>query len=332
MLNKKSLLNRTLVGVGIFAVMITMILLNVYFPNYINGTSTAFFSGRGINSVLISAIMLLAVIEMRRALGKEHIPDCFSWLLWMYGIGIGPSYMLFGYTGIIFFTLVLFMFAVVTAMFHNRADSIIYIAFMFVYPGLFMATMLYINRSAATRPTTELMKQFVETDIWQFITNRTTSELLPLNAIGLSFIFAVASFTDIFAYFVGSLCGKHKLCPQISPKKTVEGAVGGLFGGCVASFVIFLVFDYFKIFGEQFGLTYAGLQLPPLLVVLTYVSIGVLGSMATQIGDLLASMIKRYCEIKDYSRILGEHGGIMDRFDGIMLNSVLVSFVFMFIL
>lgn len=52
----------------------------------------------------------------------------------------------------------------------------------------------------------------------------------------------------------------------------------------------------------------------------------------TQIGDLLASMVKRYCGIKDYSRILGEHGGIMDRFDGIMLNAVFVSFVFMFII
>ena len=85
-------------------------------------------------------------------------------------------------------------------------------------------------------------------------------------------------------------------------------------------------------FGAHFGLTYEGLGLSTFSVVATYVVIGLFGSAMTQIGDLLASMVKRYCGIKDYSRILGEHGGIMDRFDGIMLNAVFVSFVFMFII
>ena len=147
-------------------------------------------------------------------------------------------------------------------------------------------------------------------------------------------MFAVSSFTDVFAYFVGSIFGKHKLCPDISPKKTVEGAIGGIVGGILGSALVYFVFDFWHFFGygAQFGLTFEGLGLSTFNTALTYSLIGLFGSVATQIGDLLASMIKRYCGVKDYSRILGEHGGIMDRFDGIMFNSVLVSFVFMFIL
>lgn len=342
-LNKKSLLNRVLVGIAIFIVMIGMILLNVFFVNYTNSPTDTVVSGRAINSVIIAVLILLSVIEMRRALGRERIPDCFSWLLWLYGFGLMPAYLLFGFVGILFFSMIVFIASVITALLRNRVDSLIYIAFILVYPGLFMATLLYLNRSATTHvyDATSPMNQYLENDIWVYINrilgeHATTREtaLLPLNGIALSLVFAVSTFTDVFAYFVGSLFGKHKLCPEISPNKTVEGAIGGIFGGALGSFLVFVVFDWTKFFGygAQFGLTFEGLGLSTINTVLTYVAIGLLGSVATQMGDLLASMVKRYCGIKDYSRLLGEHGGIVDRFDGIMFNSVFVSFVFMFIL
>lgn len=334
MVSKKVLINRIWVGALIFIAMIGMILLNVYFPNYsYSPNPTAFLSGRAINSVLISVLILLSVIEMRRALGKERVPDCFSWLVWAYGFGLGPAYSFFGYTGIIFFSMLIFIGAVVTSLVHNRVDSLIYVAFMLVYPGLFMATLLYLNRSAATSSTiSPEMEKYLENDIWSFLTpNHRVTNLLPLNAIGLAFVFAVSSFTDVFAFFIGVLFGKHKLCPDISPKKTVEGSVGGIFGGLLGSALVYFLFDFFHIFGVHFGLCFDGLGLSTVHIVLTYVLIGLGGSLVTQIGDLIASQVKRYCGIKDYSRILGEHGGIMDRFDGIMLNAVFVSFMFMFI-
>ena len=342
-LNKKSLLNRVLVGIAIFIVMIGMILLNVFFVNYTNSPTDTVVSGRAINSVIIAVLILLSVIEMRRALGRERIPDCFSWLLWLYGFGLMPAYLLFGFVGILFFSMIVFIASVITALLRNRVDSLIYIAFILVYPGLFMATLLYLNRSATTHvyDASSPMNQYLENDIWVYINrilgeHATTREtaLLPLNGIALSLVFAVSTFTDVFAYFVGSMFGKHKLCPEISPNKTVEGAIGGIFGGALGSFLVFVVFDWTKFFGygAQFGLTFEGLGLSTINTVLTYVAIGLLGSVATQMGDLLASMVKRYCGIKDYSRLLGEHGGIVDRFDGIMFNSVFVSFVFMFIL
>lgn len=340
-LNKKSLLNRVLVGIVIFIVMVGMILLNVFLPNYTNDGSHVdrVVSGRVINDIIIAALILLSVVEMRRALGRERIPDNFSWLLWLYGFGLMPVYGLFGFMGIMFFSLLVFVVAVITAMLRRRVDSLIYIAFMLVYPGLFMAALLYLNRSATTRvfDASSSMFKYLETDIWAYLnkflgTNRAVSILLPLNAVGLALVFAVSTFTDTFAYFVGGLFGKNKLCPDISPKKTVEGAIGGIFGGILGSALVYFLFDFFHVFGKQFGLTFEGLGLSTFNIVLTYSLIGLFGSVATQIGDLLASMVKRYCGIKDYSRTLGEHGGIIDRLDGIMFNAVFVSFIFMFIL
>ncbi len=334
MLNKKSFINRTLVGIGVFAVMIGMILLDIYLPNYKNNpNSTKLVSGRAVNSILISVLIMISVVEMRRAIGREKIPDCFSWLLWAYAIGVGLCYSLFGFVGVVFLTLLVFVCATVTSLFKNRPDSLIYIAFMLVYPGLFMSALLYLNRCAATFPITdENMLQYLETDIWYTLGERQGTQLLPYNAISLALVFSVSSFTDIFAYLVGGLFGKRKLCEEISPKKTVEGAIGGVFGGVFGAFIVFVLFDWLKLFGPQFGLTFSGLGLSPAAVAIIYAIIGLCGSGMTQIGDLLASIIKRYCGIKDYSKILGAHGGIMDRFDGVMLNAVFVAFVFMFVL
>ena len=295
MLNKKSLINRIWVGALIFIGMIGIIALNIFFPNYSHSSNNQFISGRAINSVILAVLILLSVVEMRRAFGKERIPDCFSWLIWLYGIGLASMYSLFGFIGIIFFTLVVFIAAIVTSLVKNRVDSLIYIGFMLVYPGLFMATMLYLNRSASTQivsPESPLYA-FLENDIWSFLGGDRVTNLLPLNGISLAFVFAVSSFTDVFAFFVGSLFGKHKLCPEISPKKTVEGSVGGIVGGAFGSALVYFLFDYFKVFGAQFGLTFAGYGLSTAHIVVTYVIIGLFGSVTTQIGDLIASQVKR---------------------------------------
>lgn len=105
---------------------------------------------------------------------------------------------------------------------------------------------------------------------------------------------------DMGAYFVGSACGKHKLCPEISPKKTVEGAVGGVVSSLIVTVIILLCFNR------------AG-QLPQML--LLTVPFCILGMF----GDLFASAIKRSVGLKDYSHLIPGHGGILDRFDSILL-------------
>lgn len=114
----------------------------------------------------------------------------------------------------------------------------------------------------------------------------------------LPFVLAFAS--DTGAYFVGIRFGKTQLAPTISPKKTVEGMVGGIVIAILATLGFGLVLD--KCFGLSVNYWYA----------LIY---GTLGSVASVFGDLAFSAIKRQTGIKDYGRIIPGHGGVLDRFD-----------------
>ena len=109
--------------------------------------------------------------------------------------------------------------------------------------------------------------------------------------------------TDIFAYFTGYFFGKHKLIPEISPKKTVEGSIGGILF-CIGAFLLF----------GWIASTQTG-RVPNYLVL---ASLGLLVSVLAQIGDLFASLLKRERGIKDYGNIFPGHGGIMDRFDSVI--------------
>lgn len=119
-------------------------------------------------------------------------------------------------------------------------------------------------------------------------------------------IFLTAFGTDSMAYFTGYLIGKHKLAPKISPKKTIEGSVGGILG----SVVLCGLFGYFVI--------------PRIL--LHCIVIGVLGGVISQFGDLTASIFKRKMGIKDYGNLIPGHGGILDRFDSVLFTAPLVYY------
>jgi phosphatidate cytidylyltransferase len=116
-------------------------------------------------------------------------------------------------------------------------------------------------------------------------------------------IFVSAWLTDTGAYIIGSFLGRHKLIEDVSPKKTVEGAVGGVLF-CIISFVL-----YSAVIGAIFD---KEPQYIPLII------IAVISSVISQCGDLIASLIKRNYNMKDYSNIFPGHGGVMDRFDSII--------------
>lgn len=115
---------------------------------------------------------------------------------------------------------------------------------------------------------------------------------------------------DSGAYFAGVFLGKHKLCPAISPKKTIEGAVGGLISGALGSLLIGLVF--LLIYKD------VNINFLPLII------IGLVNPIVSIIGDLTFSVIKRSCGIKDFGSIMPGHGGMLDRFDSIILCAPLV--------
>lgn len=109
---------------------------------------------------------------------------------------------------------------------------------------------------------------------------------------------------DIFAYFTGTLFGKHKLCPEISPKKTIEGAVGGLLGSIICAFIFqFIISPTFL--ATDLGLPFV-------------ITAGLFCGIFAQLGDLSASLVKRVCNIKDFGDIIPGHGGILDRLDSII--------------
>jgi len=106
---------------------------------------------------------------------------------------------------------------------------------------------------------------------------------------------------DTGAFFTGILFGKNRLAPHISPHKTVEGSLGGTLSSIVASII------------------YTRLILPE-TIVMDSVMVGLLIGIFSQVGDLSASLIKRYCNIKDFSKIIPGHGGILDRFDSALFS------------
>ncbi|MBQ3081462.1 MAG: phosphatidate cytidylyltransferase [Clostridia bacterium] len=120
-------------------------------------------------------------------------------------------------------------------------------------------------------------------------------------------IFICAWMTDTAAIFGGKLFGKHKLAPNLSPKKTVEGMISGVVGAVLG----FLVFTLVQDLCFDMEVNY-----------LTRLLIAIPASFVSQVGDLVASAIKRDCGIKDYGKLFPGHGGVMDRFDSVMFVSL----------
>ncbi len=121
--------------------------------------------------------------------------------------------------------------------------------------------------------------------------------------------------TDIFAYLVGKHFGKHKFS-KISPKKSIEGCIGGMIGGVL----MMLVYTY--VVNTVWAMNYS---------YITILIVGIILSILGQIGDFAASSIKRYVDIKDYSNLIPGHGGMLDRIDSLIFLAPFAYCIFMFV-
>ena len=166
--------------------------------------------------------------------------------------------------------------------------------FPVLYPAILLLTMLIINDMGGDR-----------------------------SLIALVLVFVISPCADVFAYLVGMTYNKivkgkaKKLCPTLSPKKTVAGAIGGVIGGAVGGVLVCVVF------GEKAD---ALVRFMPAIIY--FAIVGLLGSVLTEIGDLYESGIKRKAGIKDMGKIMPGHGGVMDRIDGTLFCSALVCLAF----
>lgn len=142
--------------------------------------------------------------------------------------------------------------------------------------------------------------------------------LVRLHHYGAYFVWLIfiCSFgCDTFAYFTGIALGRHKLTPTLSPKKTIEGAVGGVVGATLLAYI--------------FGLVVAKLLHvnDPEHLLIRCTIVGVFGAVFAILGDLSASAIKRYTKIKDFGRLIPGHGGVLDRFDSVFFTAPVVYIV-----
>ena len=126
-------------------------------------------------------------------------------------------------------------------------------------------------------------------------------------------IFITSWVSDTCAYFVGSAMGKHKMTPRLSPKKSWEGAVGGIIGSGIATSI--------------FGLIYEINHESRFLMIPVFFLIGCIGAFISMCGDLVASAVKRNNNVKDFGNVIPGHGGILDRFDSVLFTAPTVYFM-----
>lgn len=249
--------------------------------------------------VALLLLTCLSVWEMYNALSTKGMRPA-RWVGMLYAVLAMPVYLLGGSVLLTPLTTVCCVLGLATVLFRGEADfeSAVGTLFPILYPGL-MFTMIY--------PLQDLSAPMIST-----------------LAMGLTFIIAFVS--DIFAYEIGSRWGRHKLAPKLSPKKTIEGALAGLAGAVIVSVLVPLIFQV--VCGQVPAAQPYAVPLPPLW---QFALLGLLAGVASEVGDLAASMIKRYCGIKDFGTLLPGHGGVMDRIDSVLFNGVVVYMFFLLV-
>ena len=197
---------------------------------------------------------------------------------------------------------------VVVAVSYFGVDYAKVLAVLLVFTGLCFAEML---RTHGQLPFQQVTMTMVAGLLIPFLLSALVRIRIMEN--GVYFVaapFVMAFMTDTGAYLVGCAIGRHKLCPIISPKKTVEGLVGGILGGIIGMIVYGIVLH--NAFGFQVNYYYAAIY-------------GALGAGFATFGDLMFSVIKRQTGIKDYAKLLPGHGGILDRFDSVTVVAPLAE-------
>lgn len=192
--------------------------------------------------------------------------------------------------------------------------------FGFVHIAVLSASALFLLTTLFMHGKIDYTKVF-STGFGTFYISLFMGTLLCLRAdfgvFGVLLSFVCAWLTDTGAYFTGKFLGKHKLIPHVSPKKTVEGAIGGVVFAAVAAVI------YLSI-AKKCGMEYSEN--------ISYLAIAILGlvtSVLSQLGDLIASAIKRDCNVKDFGNLLPGHGGLLDRFDSVLFISPFVWMLLM---
>ncbi|MBQ9815274.1 MAG: phosphatidate cytidylyltransferase [Lachnospiraceae bacterium] len=268
LLHNKSFWTRTLSGIVIVAILVTV-----------------FVIGYDVMLCFMGLLSLIGLFELYRAVGlKIDVLTCVGYA------GVIAHYVMIRFLDATYYLLLLYsvMLIVILAVFvltfpKYELQQVITVFFGVFYVGV-MLSFMYLLR------------------------------IHPPSGAYLVWLVVISSWgCDIFAYLVGMLFGKHKFVPRLSPKKSVEGAIGGIVGAVVLGLVYGLIVQKWI----------PDVEHAPLV----FMIICLFGAIAAQIGDLAASAIKRKVGIKDYSNLIPGHGGILDRFDSMIMVAPIMYIV-----
>lgn len=283
------MLKRTITGIGIVIVTVGFFLCKYFLDMPV--FEGVFLKPVTVGDMLFDLfILIMAVVstyEYERAF-SDKLLKTEKVIIFIYPFAVYISYCFKGLGWAFGAMLFLFLLLLAQLVFEYdkiSLESIGISLFTMIYPSTILVSLLVINRYPTLEP--------------------------------LLMVFAITPCADTFAYFVGSIVKGKKLCPNISPNKTVSGFIGGLFGGMIASLLVYFIFtEKGAIFNSVF------------LEVLLFAGAGIACALLTAYGDLVESVIKRKLGIKDMGRILPGHGGMSDRIDGLTFAAPVISFVF----
>ena len=246
--------------------------------------------------ILFFAFMAIGVVEMV-SVGKKSGFSPLILPLILFGVAVYPLFFFFGATGILFGFMIAVLAALACFLFKRAAlktEDLFYTLLILLYPMLLCTAFFAVNHH--------------EAGLW-----------------GIFYILLVTLLSDAFALFAGSLFGKRKLMEDVSPQKTVAGVVGAYVGGLVGATIVLLLFDVFAVFKNlgNVGIihlfdTYA-YSIP-----ITF-ALSLLCTTCAIVGDLVASLLKRRMNVKDFGFVLPGHGGVMDRLDSLLFVAPVVA-------
>lgn len=283
------MLKRTITGIGIVIVTVGFFLCKYFLDMPV--FEGVFLKPVTVGDMLFDLFILIMAVastyEYERAF-SDKLLKTEKVIIFIYPFAVYISYCFKGLGWAFGAMLFLFLLLLAQLVFEYdkiSLESIGISLFTMIYPATILVSLLVINRYPTLEP--------------------------------LLMVFAITPCADTFAYFVGSIVKGKKLCPNISPNKTVSGFIGGLFGGMIASLLVYFIFtEKGAIFNSVF------------LEVLLFAGAGIACALLTAYGDLVESVIKRKLGIKDMGKILPGHGGMSDRIDGLAFAAPVISFVF----
>jgi len=235
---------------------------------------------------VLSLFSIAAVYEMGLTFRKKGYNPIMM-PAYVFAVSFSFIHNYFGLLSMIIFYMATVMATMIVSLFTKKhsTNDIVPSLFIMNYPTLFLMCMMLVYSSFDR----------------------------PIALVAASMAYAAPECSDTFAYFGGTFLGKHKLCPTISPKKTVEGAIFALIGG--------IAFGVAMIYLQRLW----GADVSPAVLI----SLGLGCGILAQFGDLFASTLKRWAGVKDFSSVFPGHGGIIDRIDSILFCTPLVLCVFL---